>query len=224
MPTVRIMSQTPCAGIGFLIAFLVMAASAALAAEPAPGWENPVATALARSDGSAVRLMDGRVLLVGGYAGGIIAACEIYDPATGQWSTTGSMALPRTNFTATRLPSGNVLVVGGVVTLTQTDGATAACELYDVASGTWSAAESMPAQRSSHSAVLLRSGKLLIAGGMSAVSNVAEATCVLFDPQSGTWSPTGSLVTAGWARASARLPSGQVVLAGGYAMDMRRRT
>ncbi len=58
---------------------------------------------------------------------------ELYDPATGTWSSTGNLGHVRYNHTATLLPTGKVLVTGGV------DGGgifpTSSAELYDPASG-----------------------------------------------------------------------------------------
>ena len=72
---------------------------------------------------------------------------------------TGSMATARCLHTATLLPNGKVLVAGGV------DGVLSSAELYDPASGTWSATGSMGTARDYHTATLLPNGQVLVAGG-----------------------------------------------------------
>src|SRR5262245_65540328 len=74
--------------------------------------------------------------------------------AAGTWSTTGSMTVARPGFTATLLMDGTVLVAGGC---TGFDGESGLCgvasaELYNPATGTWSATGSMSAGRCAHTA------------------------------------------------------------------------
>jgi len=40
--------------------------------------------------------------------------CELYDPATGTWSSTGSLNVGRTQHTASMLQNGKILAVGGI--------------------------------------------------------------------------------------------------------------
>ena len=85
-----------------------------------------------------------------------------------------------------------VLVAGGV----DSDGsASASAELYDPASGTWTATGSLNTARYYHTATLLPNGMVLVAGGMDSGGS-ASASAELYDPASGTWTATGSLNTA----------------------------
>src|SRR5207253_1105052 len=115
---------------------------------------------------TATLLPSGTVLVAGGYngTGGFWASAELYDPVAGSWSATGSMSTSRVGHTATLLLNGTVLVAGGFYY----DGAEhilASAELYDPAMGTWTATASMTTPRESHTATLLPSGKVLVAGG-----------------------------------------------------------
>ena len=43
-----------------------------------------------------------------------LASCEIYDPATGQFSFFGNMNVARQNHSATMLNDGRIMIAGGV--------------------------------------------------------------------------------------------------------------
>lgn len=80
-------------------------------------------------------------------------------------------------------------------------------------SGFWTATGTMVSPRSGHTATLLPSGKVLVAGGES--GNVAMASAELYDPNTGTWTATGPMVTPRSGHTATLLPSGNVLVAGG---------
>jgi uncharacterized delta-60 repeat protein len=133
----------------------------------------------------------------------------ILDYGVTSWIATGNLNVPRSGHTATLLPDGKVLVAGGG-NISSTGAVTLdSAELYDPATGTWSAAGSLTRPRSGHTAMLLPSGKVLVVGGDSA------GTAELYDPAASSWTPTGSLNTPRAAFAATLLSTGKVLVAGG---------
>ena len=177
---------------------------------------------------TATLLPNGKVLVAGGANGDwfFIAtkSAELYDPATGTWTPTGNLNKPRALHTATLLPNGKVLVAGGI---DWDEGGPIydSAELYDPDTGIWSATGSLTTARSDHTATLLASGKVLVAGGLLLnrdyfVTNSAE----LYDPSTGNWSTTGSLSTTRHGQTATRLPDGEVLVAGGSSTNNASNT
>lgn len=125
---------------------------------------NPISLLVSQT---ATVLPNGKVLVAGGNVDGASpgssAACSLYDPVAGTWSTTGSLATPRANHTATLLPNGTVLVAGGITNEYNTIAAVA--EIYDPSSGTWSPAGTLATPVSYQTVTLLMNGVVLMAGG-----------------------------------------------------------
>jgi len=137
---------------------------------------------------------------------------ELYDPASGTWSTAASMPTGRYNHTATLLNNGKVLFVGGYITGNGSV-STAVAEVYDPASNTWSAAAPMASARGAHTATLLPSGKVLVAGGYNGGNYLASAE--LYDPASGTWSAAAPMASVRAEHTATLLNNGQVLVLGG---------
>src|SRR4029077_520831 len=90
----------------------------------------------------------------------------------------------------------------------------ATAELYDPASGTWTATESLNTGRYGHTATLLQNGFVLVAGGVDSNGGVS-ASAELYDPASGTWTATGNLHTERYYHTATLLPNGLVLVVGG---------
>jgi N-acetylneuraminic acid mutarotase len=108
-----------------------------------------------------------------------------------------------------------VLVAGGE---NSSAGLTSA-ELYDPTTGKWTFTGSMAIGRYAHSAVLLPSGEVLVAGGIvtTSIQGIPSytATAELYNPSTGLWTTTGSMAAPRFAHGGARLQNGQVLVAGG---------
>ena len=185
-----------------------------------------------RSEHTATRLLDGRVLVLGGRNNLVLKSAEIYDPATETFAEIGELNEGRFAHTATLLPDGKVLIVGGRGGETSPTYATEldAVELFDPATNN---STSLPALSGSplvsHSATSLSNGQILFIGikgcGTSA-PGLPPNPCpfiYLYDIDSATFE------TRGWGEAYGRmnlarnrhsaslLPGGDVLITGGHA-------
>ncbi|CAF5033367.1 unnamed protein product, partial [Rotaria sp. Silwood1] len=72
-------------------------------------------------------------------------------------------------------------------------------ELYDPSSGIWTTAVSMNYRRQKHTAILLKNGKVLVAGGVTgkilSTGSVVLSTAELYNPSTGTWTTTDTMVS-----------------------------
>jgi hypothetical protein len=184
--------------------------------QPSTGtWSATGSMATARALHTATLLPSGQVLVVGGIGGvSPLSSAELYDPVAGTWSATGAMAVPRFGQTATLLPNGQVLIAGGNAANTNI-GAVASAELYDPATGLWSATGSMTIARSFHTATLLPNGLVLVSGGIGS-DGLTVATAELYDTATGLWSATGGMADARTGHTATLLSNGLVLVAGGY--------
>lgn len=183
------------------------------AARPA-SWRATGGMITARTNGTphtefiATLLLDGRVLVTGGYQSHVLAETELYDPGSGRWTATGDLITPRTRQSVTLLPDGRVLVAGGIGPPAGFAGL-ASAEVYDPATGTWTATGNMHSAREGHLAVALPDGRVLVIGG----GGVSSAE--VYDPRSGAWTTTGAPTGNVSASATATvLTNGDVLLVG----------
>jgi N-acetylneuraminic acid mutarotase len=134
-------------------------------------WQAAPSTLQARLQHTATLLESGKVLITGGVVSKRypLNSAEVYNPATNQWTLTGSMTTPRYGHTATLLGDGTVLVAGGEDEATAFT-PTAKSEIYNEATGKFSAAANLSRARVYHSATLLGNGWALVGGGLGTTS------------------------------------------------------
>ncbi len=182
-------------------------------------WTTTGRLLTARFNHTATLLPDGKVLVAGGYGSKLVGrSAELYDPASGTWTETGRLNHGHSRHTATLLADGKVLVAGGVAANDDFQ-VRAYAELYDPANGTWTETRSLNTGRWAHTATLLPSGKVLVAGGYNFAATGPLASAELYDPPSGTWSTTGSLANQHSDHTATLLPNGKVLVAGGFDID-----
>jgi hypothetical protein len=151
---------------------------------------------------AATLLHDGRVLVVGGFTNlgtGSFAGAEIYDPVTDAFHPIPQASSAFSGLTATVLGSGRVLLVGQ-----------GSAQIFDPTTDAFHPVAHP--SLTSHTATLLRSGKVLITGG-ALVSEMSLAE--EFDPESESFAPVGSMAYPRAFHSATLLPSGDVLVVGG---------
>jgi hypothetical protein len=170
------------------------------------------ATSADREYHTATLLADGRVLLAGGQGPGpqTHAAAELFVPSSGSFVPTGSLIDHRSGHGAVALPDGRVLIVGGTQTTTPGFGIVLrSAEIYDPASGTFSATGSTRRAYASPLLASLTDGTVLVMGDLFA------DTAEVYDPTTGAFTPLVSVARRHvWGTAS-RMREGLVLIAGG---------
>ena len=166
---------------------------------------------------TATALPDARVLFVGNNP------AELYDPVTDTFSATGALTSPEYKYgtywhTATLLSNERVLIAGGTDDLVDLDDA----EIYDPASGTFTATSRMTARRSLHTATLLANGTVLITGGETWLTDGSSGwwggvvdTSELYDPPAGMFAAAARMSVPRAAHTATLLHDGTVLVTGG---------
>ena len=170
-----------------------------------------------RQSHAASRLTAGsKVLVSGGFAVGVLASAEVFDPLPGTFTPTGSMLNARQNHTSTLLGNDKVLVAGGQG---GAGGGTAlaTAETYDPTTGTFTLVGPMAGPRYFHTATRLPDGTVLVEGGRASQTGPdLLPSAEVFDPSSNTFKPTGSMSAARYWQTATLLANGKVLITGGY--------
>jgi N-acetylneuraminic acid mutarotase len=169
-------------------------------------------------------LTDGRILVLGGRRSGEgkVAEAMLCEPSSRRWTGAKSISAARVGHSATTLADGRVLVVGGTSDTLFRSGALAAAELFDPATGKWSAAASMPGPHTRHVAVTLPDGRVLIIGGRAGEGSQDDylATVDAYDTQADRWQRLAPLGEPRERHVAVVLDDGRVFVAGGRAVTV----
>jgi hypothetical protein len=143
---------------------LVPVASAERYVSASIGFEQLPDLSVARYHHTATRLLDGRVLLAGGFdaSGAALASAELYSPDTGAFAETpGALQSPRGEHTATLLADGRVLLIGGFAA-SDRKRVSAGAELFDPAGGSFTKVAGGPTGAGRNVAVTLADGSVQV--------------------------------------------------------------
>ncbi|MDA1193802.1 MAG: Ig-like domain-containing protein [Planctomycetota bacterium] len=175
----------------------------------------------------ATLLVDGRVLITGGFTigGSTTDSAEVYVESLQRFTELANpMVQDRASHSATRLADGRVLLAGGWYEGSPgLNAVRSSAEVFDPATNEFSAVGSMGKQRTDHAAALLPDGRVLITGGSrpaggSFFEDLDDAE--LFDPVTNTFAPLVARMThTRSAHGLVAGPPGTFILAGGSDVD-----
>lgn len=187
----------------------IATASAALTLTAALAHADPphVTSSTAAPPMSAVRwlhrqvnLLDGRIMVLGGFGGASTA--EIFDPKTSTWTPTAPMLF------AADWPIAAVMCDGRVIVAGRPDLKQA--EIYDPATDTWTDGGVMKYPHLYGTATLLTDCRVLFAGGFSSNTH-AE----VYDPAKTAFYSLGPMHNERFFHTATALPNGAALVAGG---------
>ena len=175
----------------------------------------------------ALLLDDSRILVSGGFTGIAnnnfivpfpLDTIDIYDPKTGLWSTVPLEDQREVLSRALKLRDGTVLFIGaGAGSNEQAAGVAFGLNITDLS---WRHFADPPTARAFHSMVLLRDGRVMVAGGIdlndegsSYFPEPINAVDIL-DPAANTWQQAAPMSTASWALWLFLLNDGRVLSIG----------
>ena len=179
-----------------------------------PGFAAPIFSH------AATPLMDGRVLVTGGFTGvannNVIAPfpvgiTQIYDAETETWTLLDPLIGHSVLNSAARLQDGRVLIVG----LGLDD--EGAASIFDPSDDSWEPLPNPPAARFSPNIVLLDDGRALAVGGADSTGSgyaLDPANDVeIFDPETGEWREAARMPQAAIDQTLVALPGGLALAA-----------
>jgi hypothetical protein len=199
--------------------------------DPTAGtWSATGSLNAIRQGQTASLLQNGMVLVAGGccttgdvpgYSEPVseaLTSAELWNPATGQWTLTGNMVNMHAYHTANVLSNGNVLVAGGTsLQLPPGPETVDAAEIYNAASGTWTAVGGLIAARYFDTASLLIDDQVLVAGGNGGGCCSGLSSAELYSPSAQSWQEMPAMNTGVYEQAAAVLAgSTEALVSGGY--------
>lgn len=152
-----------------------------------------------------VTLQSGKVLVCGGHDFSVDGTYQfasngvnIWDPATGHWSSAAPMNKQRLGHACVLLNSGKVWVAGGETSDGETGFGTNTTETYDPVGNTWTLGPNLVDNKAFPLFQLLNDGTVLIAGGVDNLNGTnvaAHTTTQIYDPVGNTLTTVGPMIT-----------------------------
>lgn len=209
-----------------LVAALIVGAFQAGRALPAARadaaeWETVGELDRPRAYARAVSLSTGEILVVGGLDPDdpqvTSYRSELIEPRSGRITALPQPLLGRLNQTVTVARGGQVVVAGGTEHRGTYWAPVDRVEVFDPRTRQWRIAPPLHAARGSHAAVVLRDGRVLVAGGN--VGSRILRSAEVYDPATDRWQIVAPLPVGRTQFSFAALPDGRILAAGGFGQD-----
>jgi hypothetical protein len=187
---------------------------------------------------------DGRILVAGGmtFAAGTdeggnptlaIGATDeayLYDPVAQSYTATaGKLIVARSGASATRLANGKIFIFGGLGAIDLQNPASifsailSSSEIFDPATGLFTAGPASLESKVFHSATLLNNGQVMLAGGIGTFFGIPTIsnTAYFYNPATNSFGLLPKTFTGGrFFHSATKLADGRVLLAGGLSADL----
>ncbi len=174
-----------------------------------------------RSNFKSVRLLDGRVFIVGGRITAVNVGenstvtdfTEIYDPKTNSVIEGPKLNQGRSDFTMDILDDGRVIIAGG-----KAETVLKSVEIFDSNTMTINLLGNMNFNRYLHTSTKLNNGKILFIGGLDNLQLTIGST-EIFDPNTMSFTQSGNLSVPRVLHTSNLLSNNKIIVTGGYKVN-----
>jgi hypothetical protein len=185
-------------------------------ASPLWRWRRTASLHFGRGKHRAVRLNDGRVLVIGGVHNyRPTSTCEAFDPGTETWRLVAPMSTAREGHTATLLHDGRVLVTGGDIGGAEIT----TCEIFDPTKnsgyGEWTKVAPTNFPRKNHTATLVSSRYIILTGAWRVGHGDRSTEIMDTWDQSANWYQGPTMLETRSNHSATLLPDGRLLLIGG---------
>ncbi|MCB9879091.1 MAG: hypothetical protein H6835_15960 [Planctomycetes bacterium] len=201
---------------------------------PGPNLSKP------RAGHVALERPDGKLLLCGGiswdpqiiigWAPTVRSTCDLFDPVANTITAGPAMHTARALADPVEISPGRWLLAGGMNGLSiipyNPGNPTAAAEIYDANTNSWTSVGPMATARANHKGWAIGNGRILLAGGgaNSILSPTPLSSTEIFDTATNTFSPGPALNSERAGATAIRTAQGQMMLLGGAAGTAITRT
>lgn len=181
---------------------------------PSPSWRVKTNMTTARSQAAVIAGDDGRIYVMGGWAGGsVLSTVQAYDPITETWINRAPMPVAVRGATVSKGLDGMIYVISGWDDF----GEVAAVQAYNTTSNSWAIKADIPVKAWMAGAATGNDGKICVIGGESYEAGLYYSNLTqIYDPITDTWTNGTQMLTGRSELGVVKGPDGSIYAFGGY--------